>query len=138
MPVGVQFDVKLLLFRSTFDQFSMRSVQSVRPCSETGHQRHRFNDGARVGRLQSRISNSELVRKSLDSVVRLRNDVVVTTPRDVEMQRFIRPRLHQQPDDPFSGEPLDGSGFENEIPQEEFSEDPAAAPVTPQKEADRG
>jgi hypothetical protein len=47
-------------------------------------------------------------------------------------------RLHSIQDEPSSGEPLEGSGFENEIPEEEFSEDPAAVPVTPEKEEDRG
>jgi len=53
------------------------------------------------------------------------------------MERLEQARPHNKPDEPSSGEPLEGSGFENEIPEEEFDEDPAAAPVTPEKEADR-
>jgi len=46
-------------------------------------------------------------------------------------------RPHNRPDDPTSGEPLEGSGFEDEIPEEEFGED-SAAPLTPEKEPAHG
>jgi len=47
-------------------------------------------------------------------------------------------RPHRQPDDPTSGEPLEGSGFEHEPPEEEFGEDSVAVPVTPESEASNG
>ena len=54
------------------------------------------------------------------------------------MQHDGQARPHNKPDDPSSGEPLEGSGFEHELPEEEFREDSVPVPLTPKQEADHG
>lgn len=51
---------------------------------------------------------------------------------------YVQPRLHTLSDDPGSGEPLDGSGFEREIPEDDFWKLPVPAPLTPEEDAHRG
>lgn len=54
------------------------------------------------------------------------------------MELLKQARPHHQPDDHGSGEPLDGSGFEREIPEDEFWKSSVPAPLIPEEEAPRG
>ena len=54
------------------------------------------------------------------------------------MQHKGQARPHSKSDDSSSGEPLEGSGFEHETPEEEFGEDSAAVPLTREEEAPCG